>query len=330
MKSQMSYIWASDYGHNTGEGILGRLFVNRLFNKNKRFKKNKIFLIRGSTNKRSFFHKYINPFKGVLFLRLHKRNNIIFLNYLPLWNFFIFLLLTKKTILGAITGGIYKGKIKNLSGIIRKFLFPLLYKISLFIIFRKFSNVMFSTSILKKYVSKNDKKKVSFNFIFQNFNINRNSQIKTKTIDLIIYNRNHVTKKNKNYYQLVQNLYNSNLKILVFGDRFNLSQNKKFIYKDYVNRSLLFKFLEKSKFALNNQENFYSLFAIDSYNAKCMVISDKEIYNEKSLSKNFINKEFRNINSNFFRKKKFINNDKKFLNLIKKNNEILNLKLGKI
>ena len=51
----MSYIWASDYGHNTGEGILGRLFVNRLFNKNKRFKKNKIFLIRGSTNKRSFF-----------------------------------------------------------------------------------------------------------------------------------------------------------------------------------------------------------------------------------------------------------------------------------
>ena len=61
-----------------------------------------------------------------------------------------------------------------------------------------------------------------------------------------------------------------------------------------------------------------------------MVISDKEIYNEKCLSKNFINKEFRNINSNFFRKKKFINNDKKFLNLIKKNNEILNLKLGKI
>ena len=180
MKSQMSYIWASDYSDNTGEGVLGRLFLNTLFKKNKKFNDKKIYLVKGSKNKSTFFHKYINPFKGVLFLRLHKRNTIIYLNYLPLWNFLIFLLLPQKTILGPITGGIYKGKIKNLSGIIRKFFFPVLYKISLFIISRKFSNIFFSTSILKKYVSKPYQKKVTFNFIFQNFKTNITSQIKKK------------------------------------------------------------------------------------------------------------------------------------------------------
>ena len=93
---------------------------------------------------------------------------------------------------------------------------------------------------------------------------------------------------------------------------------------------MLLKYLKKSKFVLNSQENYYSLFAIDSYNSKCIVISDKEIYNTKNLSKNFVNKKFKSINLNFFKKKKFINNDKKFLNLVKKNNEILDLKLSKI
>ncbi len=109
-----------------------------------------------------------------------------------------------------------------------------------------------------------------------------------------------------------------------------MKQNKNFVYKDYVNRDLLFKFLKKSKFVLNNQENFYSLFAIDSYNSKCIVISDKGNYKEKSLSKNFINKKFKNINLSFLKEKKFIKNDKKFIYFIKKNNEIINLKLSKI
>ena len=85
---------------------------------------------------------------------------------------------------------------------------------------------MFSTSILKKYVHKTNKKKVSFNFIFQNFKINKNSQNKRSKIDLIIYNRDHDTKKNKSYNNLIQKLYHSNLKILIFGDRFKLNKIK--------------------------------------------------------------------------------------------------------
>ena len=35
MKSQISCIWASDFSKNTGEGILGRLFVNKLIINNR-------------------------------------------------------------------------------------------------------------------------------------------------------------------------------------------------------------------------------------------------------------------------------------------------------
>ena len=199
MKNEISYIWASDFSKNTGEGILGRLFVNKLIINNKKFSKKKIILLHGSKNKKTFYHKYVNPFKGVFFLQSHKKKKIIFLNYLPLWNFLVFLLLPKKTILGPITGGIYKGKIKNVSDMIRKYLFPTMYRISLYIIFKKFSNIIFSTSILKKYVSKQNKIKSTFNFIFQNFNTRKSIRSEKKNIDLVVYNRNHDTKKNDTF-----------------------------------------------------------------------------------------------------------------------------------
>lgn len=330
MSNQIFYIWASDYSENTGEGILGRLFIKELFFKNKKYHKKKTYFLRSSKDKNSFFHKYIDPIKGAISLRSHKENNIIFLNYLPLWNFLIFIILPKKTILGPITGGIYEGKIKNFSGIIRKYLFPIFYKISLFIIFRKFSNIMFSTSILKKYISKQKQKKVNFNFIFQNFKIDKNFHSPKKKFDIAIYNRNHSTKKNKNSHNLVQNLYKSNLRIIVFGDEFELKQKKNFIYKGYVKRKILLNNLKKTKFVINNQENYFSLFAIDSYNSKSIVVSDRENYNIKNFSKNFLNKNFRDINFKFFKKKKYINNDKKFKDSIRRNNKKIKFILNKI
>ena len=330
MKSQISCIWASDFSKNTGEGILGRLFVNKLIINNRKFNKKKIILLNGSKNKKNFYHKYINPFKGVFFLQSHKKKQIIFLNYLPLWNFLVFLLLPKKTILGPITGGIYKGKIKNVSDMIRKYIFPVMYKISLYIIFRKFSNVIFSTSILKKYVSKQDRKKSTFNFIFQNFSTRKSLRREKKNIDVVVYNRNHDTKKNETFDKLILNLYKCKLKILIFGDKFKLKENKHFIYKGYVNRILLLKYLKKSKFSLNSQENFYSLFAIDSYNSQCIVLSDKEIYKHKSLSNNFLSKKFKNMIFYSFAKKKFTNKDKRFIDFVKKNKQMCNTVLGKI
>ena len=330
MKNQISYIWASDYSENSGEGILGRLFIEKLIFENKKLAEKIIYLNKGSKNKKTFFHKYIDPLKGALLLRSYKENNIIFLNYLPLWNFLIFLLLPKKTVLGPITGGVYKGKVKNFSGIVRKYLFPIFYKISTLIIFSKFSNITFSTSILKKYISKQKQKKICFNFVFQNFNTSKSTHIPKTHFDIAIYNRNHSTKKNKNFYDLIQKLYKTNLKILIFGDRFKFQQTKNFIYKDYVKRKLLLDYLKKTKFVINNLENYYSLFAIDSYNSKCIVISDYETYKNKSQSKNFLNTNFKDLNFQIFKRKKFNKNDKKFINYLKKYIKKTNLILRKI
>ena len=133
------YVWACDISKNTGEGKLAHLFVKYhkldIKKKNYRFK----FQI--------FNYKYILPFIGIFFCWyfFFKNKQIYYLNYLPLWNFFIFLLLPPKTIIGPITGG---ANFK--SSIIRKYIFPFLYLISQIIIYFRFKHVYFSTSLLKK------------------------------------------------------------------------------------------------------------------------------------------------------------------------------------
>lgn len=327
MNNQINYIWASDFSKNTGEGILGRLFIKKIITQNKRFKNKRTILLKGSKSKETFFHKYINPFKGVIFLRKNKKNNIIYLNYLPLWNFLIFILLPRKTILGPITGGDFSRKVKNLNGFIRKYIFPIMYKISLSIILKKFSNIIFSTSILKKYVPKNNLRNCKFNFILQNFNA-QNTKIKfRKKFDLIIYNRNHVTKKNNELNELIKKIYNSDLKTVIFGDKLNFKPNKRFIYKGYVSRDKILKYLQKSHYAINNQENYYSLFAIDAYNSQCLILSDKNVYKSKSKSKNFIDINFKNFNLSLIKKRKFIINDKYFFQYINSYNKKSNILL---
>ena len=84
MKNQISYIWASDYSENSGEGILGRLFIEKLIFENKKLAEKIIYLNKGSKNKKTFFHKYIDPLKGALLLRSYKENNIIFGHKCPI------------------------------------------------------------------------------------------------------------------------------------------------------------------------------------------------------------------------------------------------------
>jgi hypothetical protein len=117
-------------------------------NKDNSFFKKKII------NKDSLLHKYFGPFYGIYYLWLNRDKNIIYINYLPLWNFLIFLFLPKKTIIGPITGGVYHGKVYSFNSFIRKYIFPIFYKISVFIIYRKFKGVIFSTDLLKNYIPK--------------------------------------------------------------------------------------------------------------------------------------------------------------------------------
>ena len=123
-----------------------------------------------------FGYKYILPILGILncwkyFFK--KGKNICYLNYLPLWNSLIFLLLPPKTILGPITGGSHFKKEISINYFIRKFIFPKLYKLSLYMLFARKFNPIFSTKLLIKYLSKNQVRKSEFNFVLNALNLKK-------------------------------------------------------------------------------------------------------------------------------------------------------------
>ena len=150
------FVWASDFEDFTGEGLLARCFIENYFlDKNLKIKilsnngtyiysKNKLFILKKKMYINNFFTKYLYLFLGIVLIwyYLLRGKRVCYLNYLPLWNCLIFSLLPKKTILGPITGSLYKQKIYNINTFIRKIFFPFFYLISLNIIFLRFKRIL--------------------------------------------------------------------------------------------------------------------------------------------------------------------------------------------
>ena len=68
--------------------------------------------------------KYLSPILDIFFCWIKSKNqNNCYLNYLPFWNFLIFMLLPQQTILGPITGGANYTRKRNINFIIRDKLF---------------------------------------------------------------------------------------------------------------------------------------------------------------------------------------------------------------
>jgi len=97
------YYWANNVKSNSGEGILALNFLSLLKTKYKNYT---FTNLNNFVQRESFFYNYILPIFGVLKLWIYhmKGNKVCYINYLPIWNFLIFLALPKKTILGPITG----------------------------------------------------------------------------------------------------------------------------------------------------------------------------------------------------------------------------------
>ena len=168
MKKKRLYLWASEYSTNTGEGNLARLFVRYLKKENK-------YSIKVIRKKRSVF-KYYSPFYGVYYCWKFflKKQKVGYINYLPMWNFLIFLLLPPKTLIGPITGGSNYSNSNYLSIFIRGIIFPIFYKISEFFINIR-GHYTFSTDLLKKYLSRKTVQKSKFNYIFNFVSIKKNT-----------------------------------------------------------------------------------------------------------------------------------------------------------
>ena len=269
------FIYCCDSAHYRGEGILANNFKIIL---KKIFKDLKIitytpeynfFYKKDNLKKKlnhSFFYKYLTPILGIVKVwEYHlKGNKTAYLNFLPLWNFFLFLFLPKKTILGPITGGSYQGVNLHIKTILRKKIIFTFYLVSIFLIkLRKFKCV-FSSKLLLKYLPKEIKNKCIFNFQLYNFYFFKKEK---KKIDLIYYNRNYYTKNNDKILTILGKL-NKKFNILIVGEKVENFKNL-----GIVPRAKMIIFLKKTKFVFSSPENQLSYFVLDAIASNVQIIS---------------------------------------------------------
>ena len=271
-----NYIWACDFSSNTGEGKLARLFVKKTI-KNPN-------IIQFKPNIKILNYKYFIPFIGIAFCWYYffKSKKIFYINYLPLWNFLIFLLLPPRTSIGPITGG------ANFSrSLLRKYLFPILYFISQIIIYLRFKKLIFSTSLLKKNLLPILKKKSEFNFIL--FFLKK-KKIKKKNIDFLIYYRSHPNKKKFFPKSLINKISKLNLNIIIFGDMLRIKNVKNLgnIDNRYVN-----DLLSKTHYSIASGENLLSIFTLECINNGVKLFLNKnQKVDIKKIETNFIKIDF--------------------------------------
>lgn len=292
LKKNNFVVWANDFSENSGEGRLARNFLLKirkfypnsifkiktfhqefLLNKNRTLKKKII-------NKKHFFYKYISLFYGIFYLWKNREKKIVYLNYLPFWNFLIFLFLPSKTILGPITGGVIIKKPDSFENIIRLVFFPIFYRISLFIISIKFNKIIFSTNLLKKYFHRNNDS-FFFGYVYSFFNKTNYNFNKKKKFDLVFYNRNYKSKKNFLIKKIILCLPEK-IKVCVIGDKF---EGANLFNYGYVSHKKTLKLISQSEMAFGSSENSLSLFAIDCYNSGVRLIFDRDTLFDNIFSK---------------------------------------------
>ncbi len=323
------FIYCCDIAVYRGEGILANnfnFFLKKIF---KDFSitiftpENNFFGVKKKLN-HSFFYKYFSPIYGIFKIWSHhlKGNRTAYVNYLPLWNFFLFIFLPKKTILGPITGGIYQGHDYQFKTILRKIVIFTFYSISVFFIRIRDLKCIFSTHLLFKYLPNNIRNKSIFNFQLMNLHFFKKEK---KKIDILYYHRNYHTKSNDIILSLLYKLKDQ-FNILIVGNRL-----KNFKNLGIISRSKIITILKKTKFIFSSPENPLSYFALDAilcntriislYNQKPIFFRNRFIYlnkfDEESLKKILLSKNIKyNDNKNV---QKLKNLKYKILNFIEKN-----------
>ena len=305
MKNNTIYVWSSDFEDFTGEGILARKYLNKILRNYKGKVKlksncseyiifnNKIKKTRSAKYKNNFVNKYIKLFLGILHLQKYnaKGYRTIYINYLPLWNFLIFWLLPKNTFLGPITGGNYIIKRFTFNSVVRKYIFPILFKFSSSILKKKNMNLFFSTKMLENFLANTVIKKSIFEVNLICFEPKKR---KKKDIDFLFYYRVHANKSNHFLFKLINKLAEHIKKIYVIGDTFPNANVKNL---GNIKRKIALSYLSRTKFSLNSGENFYSLFALDCMSNHVTLFVDKKSYIKKNY---FLNKNINPINFDKF------------------------------
>jgi hypothetical protein len=320
------YCWACDFSSNRGEGVLAQNYIKGL----SKILKKKIFvqtpndtynvksgiikINNTNTQKKtklnlSFFENYLTPFIGIFYLWKNylRGRGVCYLNFLPLWNIFIFFFLPPQTHLGPLTGFVFKKKVTGVNFFLRKYLNFFLFKINLKILFFRQNAVYFSTDLLKPLIRKQNRRRIFFNYLINLVDIKKKN--KNKKIDFLIYNRNYSVKNNFLRNNLLKILTKINLNIYAIGDilQFRNVKNLGFISRKKTNN-----LLKNTKYIINSGENPYNVFTIDAFNNHANIIYEKKFINKIK----FFNKEKIHF-IDFYKKKEIINILKKGSNKIK-------------
>ena len=252
----------------------------------------------------NFYENYLAPFIGILYLWTNylRGRGVCYLNFLPLWNIFLFLFLPPKTHLGPITGFVFKKKVTGVNFFLRKYLNNFLFKINLQILLVRQNKTYFSTDLLKLLIANNSQKKMYFNYLINLVEVKKN-KIK-KNIDFLIYNRNYSVKNNLYRNILLKILSKINLNIYVIGDYLSFAKVKNL---GFISRAKTINLLTRTKFVINSGENPYNIFTIDAFNNHANIIYEKRFRNKiKFFNKNkllFFNSCNKEEIFNFFIKK---------------------------
>lgn len=301
--------WACEINKNQGEGKLATNFISYLSNnkhisiyiktlKNKiQFSKGKIVYSQkeliSEKNNLNFFEKYINPFIGVLYLWYNylMGKRVIYVNFLPLWNFLIFLTLPPKTILGPITGTTKINSSNKLENFLRKFIMPFSFKISCALInFRK-RNILLATESLKEIVNDKVQNKKYYNFSLDELLKEKNFisiPYDKRKYDFCIYFRNHPN-KNINFLERFIREFSElfpEKKMVVFGDKPDLLKSNNVELLGMVDNSKVLTYLNNSKFSIVSDETLFSFFMLDSIrNNVNIFFNNRDYILDKNLSK---------------------------------------------
>ena len=256
------YFWSNDFQENSGEGILARNFVKLLKRKYTNYKYINLNKLKKKDN---IFYNYILPFWGIIKIWNYylKNKKVCYINYLPIWNFLIFLLLPKKTILGPITGTTTK---KNI-------IYNIFKIIGIYVLKKRKTKILFSHNQFKTYFIQN--KQIYFNFLFYNFKVNNKK--KRKKFDLVFYFKKNSNKGNSILIELIKNI-SQKFKIAIIGDKLKLNKNIKNISNfGILSRNEALKIINFSRFALTTKENHFSFFALDSLSKGLKVFYNKDL-----------------------------------------------------
>ncbi len=258
--------WCCDFQKYTGEGQLAQKFIKSLY-KNKKVKIE-------SPRFKFYMSDYLYQLYGIVVLWYYflRGSKVIFINYLPLWNFLIFLLSPPKTIFGPITGSIQINKVINLKSLIRFYLVPIFYKISLIILNIRQKKLIFATNILQKKLNKNIKKKSEFNFVLKDLKLSKKIS-NIKKYDFIIYYRKHENKFFTHHTRFIKEQIKLGKKVLIVGNKMNLDGVTNI---GKIKRGKLIQLIRLSRNSISGDDNLYSFF-----NLECIQNGVKVIYNYK-------------------------------------------------